>query len=178
VRLSTRVALAILILLVAEALGLAVLPVYLKIIQGWLTIWPAPAKHFADLVGHVAWPLSVLLIVWLLRRPITRAAYILAERMKSDNLKLGGFFEVTKADFNTLDRQLVADHVAPPLVIEDVNTIEALLEYAGLSEENAVRFLNWIAARHGASLDPEEFLTSPAFANDRHAAYIELVGNG
>lgn len=175
--LLSRIALAILILLLVEAAGLPVIPVYLRILAGWLTIWPGPTDHFASLVGDISWPISVLLIVWLLRRPITRAAYILAERMKSDNLKLGGFFEVTKAEFNTLDRQLVAEHVAPPLVIEDVNIIEALLEYAGLSEENADRLLSWIAARHGR-LDPEEFLTAPAFANDRRAAYIELIGNG
>jgi uncharacterized membrane protein YagU involved in acid resistance len=71
-----------LILLVVEAAGLPILPIYLSIVRGWLGIWPAPAEHFADLVGHVAWPLSILLIVWLLRRPITRAAYILAERME------------------------------------------------------------------------------------------------
>lgn len=109
--LPKRIALAILILLVAEAAGLAILPVYLKIVRGWLGIWPAPTEHFSELLGHIAWPTSVLLIVWLLRRPITRAAYLLSERMKGDNLKFGGFLEITATDFNTMDRKAAVEHV-------------------------------------------------------------------
>jgi hypothetical protein len=95
--------------------------------------------------------------------------------MKTDDLKIGGFLQINKVPFNTMDRRVAAEHVDVAPVAEDVDAMESLLEYAGLSDENAARLLDWIEARHGIYLDPEEFMTEPRFANERRQAYIELV---
>jgi hypothetical protein len=151
----------------------------LHTIARWLTAWPPPEEHFASMIGDLGWPLAVLFIVWLLRRPIGRAAYLLAERMKSDAVEIPGFLKINAASFNPLDAQLAVQHVKVAPVAADVDATESLLEYAGVSEENAQRLRRWIADRHGASLDPEAFMTEDHFANARHQAYIELVqGNG
>lgn len=132
------------------------------------------------MAGDLGWPLAVLLIAWLLRRPLSRAAYVLAERMKTDPLKIGGFFEIGAAtSFEALDRTIAAAHVDVANVGDDVDHIETLLEYAGRSEENAATLLTWIARRYGSGLDPEEFMNNDRFANDRRQAYIDLVeGHG
>ena len=175
-KLGTRIALALLILLVAEAAGVAIVPTALIVIRGWLLAWPPPEEHFASMIGDLGWPLAVLLIIWLLRQPITRAAHILAERMKTDPLKIGGFFEIGVAtSFEALDRAIAATHVDVANVGDEVDYIETLLEYVGRSEENEIRLLNWIAHRHGSRLDPEEFMNDDRFASDRRQAYIEVV---
>lgn len=70
VSLPKRIALAILILLVAEAAGIAILPIFLKIIKEWLIIWPAPTEYFSNLVGDLAWPSALLLLFFIFRRDI------------------------------------------------------------------------------------------------------------
>lgn len=147
----------------------------LQTLSRWLMAWPTPEEHFASMIGGLSWPLAVLLIVWLLRRPIRRAAFHLAERMKSDAVEIPGFLKINAASFNPLEGQLAVQHLHAAPVVADVDATESLLEYAGLSEENAQRLRTWIADRHGDFLDPEEFMTADRFANSRHQAYIELV---
>lgn len=168
--------LALAFALFGAGIGADLLLGFLHILATWLRAWPTPDEHFAGMIGDLGWPLAVLFIVWLLRRPIRRAAYLLAERMKSDDLKIGGFIEINSVSFNPLDAQSASQHVEVAPVAADVDATESLLEYAGLSEENADRLLRWIAERHGGDFDPEVFLTEPRFANERHDAYIELVG--
>lgn len=176
VSLSARFFLAVVILLIAEAAGLAIMPTFLTIIAGWLRIWPAPTEHFAGMAGDLGWPLAVLLICWLLRRPLRRAALLLAERMKRDNLELFNFLKITSAEFNTMDRHAAVDHQqAAPEVAQDVDYAESLLEYAGRSEKHANRLLDWIAITQGTGMDPEAFLLEPAFAEARQQAYMELI---
>ena len=148
----------------------------LEVIGRWLTAWPPPEEHFASMVGDLGWPLAVLLIVWLLRRPLRRAAFLLAERMKGDNLEFGGFLKITRTDFNTMDRRVAVEHVeAAPAVGQAVDIAESLLEYAGVSDANAARLLRWIEVNSGSTVDPEAFLTEPEFAEARQHAYIELI---
>jgi hypothetical protein len=97
--------------------------------------------------------------------------------MKSDDLKIGGFIEINAVSFNPLDREAAAQHVQVEPVGADVDVTESLLEYAGLSQENADRLLAWISVRYGSAFDPEAFLTESRFANERHQAYVELVGD-
>ena len=173
---GTRLLLVFLLLLVAEAAGIAIMPVFLHILAGWLLIWPAPTEHFAGMIGDLGWPLALLLICWLLRRPIRRAAYLLSERMKGDNVRFGGFLEITRTDFNTMDRRIAVEHAeAAPAAGQAVDIAESLLEYAGVSDANAMSLLNWIEANFGTMIDPEVFLTEPEFADTRQQAYIELI---
>lgn len=173
--------LVILVLSLGFAFGMALAGVdvtlwMLHSIARWLLAWPPPDEHFASMVGTLGWPFAVLVIAGLLRRPITRGAYVLAERMKTDPLKIGGFFEIGAAQtFEALDRTIAATHVDVAEVGEEVDYIESLLEYAGRSEDNALRLFKWIAVRHGPALDSEEFMNDDRFANDRRQAYIDLV---
>jgi hypothetical protein len=148
----------------------------LHTLSRWLTAWPPPEGHFASMIGDLGWPLAVLLIVWLFRRPLRRAAYLLSERMKGDNLKIAGFLEISRTDFNTMDRRAAVEHAqAAPAVAQSVDIAESLLEYAGVSEENAVRLRTWFQKNYGAGFDPEAFLTEPEFAEARQQAYIEFI---
>ena len=175
VKLGIRVALVATILLVAEAAGIALLPNFLRISRGWLLLWPAPEEHFASMIGDLGWPLAILFIAWLLRRPLRRAAYLLSERMKDADLELGNFLKITKRDFNTMDRRAVEHVEAAPAVAEAVDIAESLMEYAGVSDSNATRLLNWIEGNYGYNVDPEAFLTEPEFAEARQAAYIQFI---
>jgi hypothetical protein len=148
----------------------------LQTVSRWLTAWPPPEEHFASMIGDLGWPLAVLLICWLLRRPLRRAAHLLSERMRRDNLELFNFLKITTAEFNTMDRRVAVDHQqAAPDVAQDVDHAESLLEYAGRSDSHAQRLLDWIEAAQGTVTDPEAFLLEPAFAEARQQAYIELI---
>lgn len=175
-RLPTRILLGLTVLLLAEAAGVAIMPSLLRVLAGWLEIWPAPTEHFAALLGDLGWPIAVLLIAWMLRRPIQRAAYLLSERMRRDNLEFGGFLKITAAEFNTMDRRLLVDHTeAAPEAAQDIDLAESLLEYAGRSDSHARRLLDWVLAVMGTETDPEAFLLEPQFAEARQRAYVELI---
>jgi hypothetical protein len=144
-------------------------------VSRWLTAWPRPDEHFASMVGSLGWPFTVLVLVWLFRSPLQRAVYLLSERMKRDNLKIAGFIEVTRTDFNTMDKRAAVEHAqAAPAVAETVDIAESLLEYAGVSDENATKLRNWILENHPGA-NPEAFVTEPQFAEARHQAYIKLI---
>lgn len=169
-------ALIFLTALVSAALGADWVLGSLKIISKWALAWPPPNEHFASMIGALGWPIAILWIVWLLRRPLRRAALLLAERMKGDNLKFGGFLEITRTDFNTMDRRVAVEHVeAAPAVGQSVDIAESLLEYAGVSDDNAMRLLTWVDENYGSGIDPEAFLTEPEFADARQQAYMELI---
>jgi hypothetical protein len=147
-----------------------------RVLARWLTAWPPPDEHFASMVAGLGWPLTALLIVWLFRRPLKRATYLLSERMKRDNLKIAGFLEITATEFNTMDPQAAVEHVqAAPAVAQAVDVAESLLEYAGVSDTNAARLLRWIEVNYGTAVDPEAFLTEPEFADARQRAYTEFI---
>ncbi len=39
-------------------------------------------EHFVELVGHLAWPVTTIILLWLLRRPISMVSTALAERIR------------------------------------------------------------------------------------------------
>lgn len=159
-----KILIALTILLLAEAAGLAIAPVLIGIISGWLLAWPPPTEHFASLLGALAWPSALLLVVYTFRRPLRTAAYYLARRFKTDKLK-AGIFEVDAATslipLKELDRgQMV---------------MERLWEFAGASDDNWDRLLSWIARNIAAGVELEDFLAESIFAPERELAYTELV---
>lgn len=141
----------------------------------WLRAIPGPTEHWATILAAWAWPTAILIIAYWLRRPLTDAAHRLAKRFESDNIEVGSWLKVTAdTQLKTLDQQSVTEAPDTPEA-KDARLIEALLEYAGESEANVDRLLDWIEAHGGTTLSVEAFLTEDRFAEQRKMAYKELI---
>ncbi|MEO6717096.1 MAG: hypothetical protein ABIM50_07590 [Novosphingobium sp.] len=154
----------------------------LQTISAWFYALPAPTQHFATVLSAWAWPSVVLIIAYFLRNNLGKIAEALAERMRSDHIKVGNFLEMTRnTNVIPLDEDAVADEIghfgASGVVTSDVKVIERILEFVGEGEANAYRLMDWIAANVDPNLDPVDFLGEPHFANDRKAAYNSLIGD-
>lgn len=147
----------------------------LQTIGGWMRAIPGPTEHWATIAAAWAWPAAALVIAWWLRGPLGRAAHRLAERFSTDDISLWGL-SVSKDDRKIpLDRDEARER-SSSFSPEDVEIIEGLYEFAGNTSERAGRLMDWIAANIDPKLHPLDFLSEPAFAPERKAAYIALVG--
>lgn len=148
---------------------------FLEMIGAWLRALPAPTEHWAAILSAWAWPISALLIVYALRKPVKAAADRLAKRFEKDNIELGNWLKVSSdTSITTLDQDAVTEESGTPEAA-DVKLVEGLLEYAGESDEKAMALLRWIESHAGLLVDPEDFLTEPQFAEQRQLAYKTLV---
>lgn len=147
--------------------------VVLGIVRQWLLTVPSPTEHFATLLGAFAWPLAILLVVWWLKRPIQHAATKLAERFEHDDVEVPGWLKVTNKQVATYSPEAVAQQPAAPEKA-DVNHAEALLEYAS-NPGAANKVIDWIWNNVGSNCDIEAFFGDPMFAEEREAAYKELI---
>jgi hypothetical protein len=74
-----------------------------------------------------------------------------------------------------MDRRSAVEHAkAAPAVAEAVDIAESLLEYAGISDENASKLRTWVLENR-PGVDLEAFVTEPEFAEARREAYIEFI---
>lgn len=144
-------------------------------IGAWLRAVPGPTEHWATIISALAWPIAALLITFMLRNPITRAADKLADRFENDDIEVPGFLKITgNVPVSTLKEGAVTEQPGSPEE-EDAKIIESLFEYAGEAHENVDRLLEWIGTEFGFDFDAEAFLSERGFAEQRKRAYLELV---
>jgi hypothetical protein len=172
--------LVILVLSLALAFGLALAGADVTLwaihtISRWLLAFPVPAKETAEILAAWAWPISVLILAFILRRPLKIAAYHLARRFRHSRIKMGGGLLEIDAATSLIP---LTDNVNPAEVgfsIGDLRIIEEVWEFAGASSENWDRLLSWISQRVSPNLEVEDFLAERIFAPERELAYRELI---
>jgi hypothetical protein len=163
------VALAIVFGISLEAADAPVVSAAIAIVAGWARALPAPTPAFASMIAAAVWPMATLVIVWWLRLPLELGAMKLVGRFERDNLDFG-LFKISSALTPLEPSERAAVSHAP----NDQKVIKALLEYAGVCEDNAAELKNWIAANQAPTLTVERFLTDTAFAAARRKVYEEL----
>lgn len=147
----------------------------LKAFGAWLRAIPGPTEHWATIIAAWAWPIAALIIVYMLRKPISRAAEKLADRFENDDIEVPGFLKITgNVPLSTLKKGAVTEEPGTPDE-EDAKVVESLLEYAGDKLENSVKLLDWIESEFGYEQDAEAFLYETSFAESRKKAYLELI---
>ena len=147
----------------------------LETFGNWLRAIPGPTEHWATIIAALAWPVAALIIVYILRKPLASAAGKLADRFEKDDIEIPGFLKVTgNVPLSTLKQGAVTEQPGTPEEA-DAKLVESLLEYAGESSANALKFLAWIESNVGPSQDPEAFLSETGFAEQRKKAYQELT---
>ncbi|MFL6739308.1 MAG: hypothetical protein ACJ8E4_08660 [Sphingomicrobium sp.] len=171
--LLARIGLAILVLLLVEAAGLPILPIFLMIIQRWLAIWPAPTEHFAGLAGDIAWPLVVVYFLTRYSAHLKGFLDTVSERLKRDRVKMGPFELVPNTEVIALDRQAVNQSTETYLP-DDIERVERLFEFI-TEPDNFSRLLEWMAKNVDPDVEVGSFLTEPPYANQREAAYAALI---
>lgn len=166
------------LLLLEAAAGVAILPPLLRILANWLSLLPGPTEHFASVLAAWGWPLAVLLLTWVLRRPLKRAFEVLAERLGRDDVNFWGLSIVAaKGDLKIPLNRQEASSESDSFTPDDAETIERLYEFVGQAPENAGRLVDWVVDNVDRELDPVDFLSEPVFADERQRAYIELIGD-
>jgi hypothetical protein len=124
-----------LILLVAEAAGFAILPTFLKIISGWLGIWPAPTEHFSELVGNIAWPSALLFLAFVFKRHIGALIGSLRKFSFGDTtFEFGRGLDAAEAQASTLPAP--PEQLQPP--VPEPEPEEVSLETAEISPALAI----------------------------------------
>ncbi|PDH65698.1 MAG: hypothetical protein CNE89_11040 [Sphingomonadaceae bacterium MED-G03] len=135
---------------------------------------PAPTETWADIVGHIAWPIVVVFLVLRFRIFIRSILSTLLDRLKTDDVKVG-VFEITKGStVINLDPQSTEESTFS-LEPEDVQRIESIFEFMA-TDEGAYQVIDWVNNRFGEEFDIEDFLTLPDYANDREEAFNEIGG--
>lgn len=147
----------------------------LETFGSWLRAVPGPTEHWATIIAAVAWPVAAMAIVYMLRKPISLAAGKLANRFESDDIEIAGFLKVTGGvPLSTLKKGAVTEDAGTPEE-RDAKVVESLLEYAGDSEINALRLIEWVESHAGPHQDVEAFLDETSFAELRERAYQTLI---
>jgi hypothetical protein len=136
-----------------------------------LTI-PAPTKEWADIIGHLAWPLTIAWLVVRYRHTIRRLAEIIIARAQTDNLNIANIFSITpqNTNFVPLAPKGTADRGDPFIR-------EKLLEFIQDSG-NISKIERWLETKGRAGLKIVELVTHIEYAGLRESAYNELVAIG
>ena len=152
--------------LTCAAMGADWLLALLNIVARWLLAWPAPSKEFSEVLAAWAWPSAILILSYILRRPLRIAAHNLSKRFEKDRISVGnGLLEIDAAT------SLIPLNQAE----RDSQVKEALWEYGGSSQENWNRLVAWLTRNGFPSVEVEDFLSEAIFASERETAYKELT---
>ena len=132
---------------------------------------PGPTEAWADIVGHVAWPLTVLALVFAFRRELRRAAGTLSRRFASGDVKLGPF-SLSGAQDSV--RPLAPKDEAASLASDSAVT-EALFEAMG-DGDGLAELTGWVRTHVTGAPDLEVFLNDATYASLRRRALAALGG--
>ena len=134
---------------------------------------PGPTDAWAEIVGHLAWPVTLLILVFAFRTEVGRAAGSLAKRFGSGDIKLGAFSLSGPEDSV---KPLVAGSVPASEVGDDAVT-ERLFETMAVGN-GLERLTEWVRAFAPEAASLEVFLNDPNYATLRLRALRALEGDG
>lgn len=145
-------------------------PEWIQRIAAVMRAIPAPNDSWAEIIGHLAWPVTIAWVILRFRHSIRRLIEILIIRFKSDDLGIANVLTVTRnSTLVPLDSGSDGD--------TDAYITERLLEY--LSEHsNFATVQQWLNQQGRQALDIVEFITESEYADLRARAYRALVGGG
>lgn len=153
-------------------------PVHAPWIVRWLAAvlnaLPAPTDSWASIIGSLAWPLMMLLLVFRFRRFIRHFLWVIADRLERDHVKLG-WFEIRANDQVTVLDSSGSGESTLEFSPEDIDRIEGIFEFID-DAENFDKLEAWLNQTYGGALEIESFLTLPAYASQRAQAYTEVEG--
>lgn len=136
-----------------------------------LRIIPAPTEFWAEIVGHLAWPVTIAWLVVRFRHSLRRLIEILIIRFKSDDLGFGNLLSVTR------NSKLVPLDSGVDDGATDAAITERLLEY--ISDHANVAHVNrWLNQQGREALDIRDFITLSEYADLRQRAYHTLIEGG
>lgn len=145
-------------------------PAWIKWIGAVLREVPGPTEAWADIIGHLAWPLTIAWIVVRFRHSLRRLLEILIIRFKSDDLGIANVLSVTRN--STLVPLDSGENGG-----SDAFVTERLLEFMG-EAENFESVQRWLVEEGRQNLDIVEFITQSEFADLRQRAFTALLEGG
>ena len=132
---------------------------------------PGPTEGWADIIGHVAWPITIAWLVVRFRHSLRRLIEILIIRFKNDDIGIANVLSVTR---NSTLVPLDSDGEDG---VTDAAITERLLEY--ISDSANVPHVNeWLNQQGRQALNIREFITLPEYADLRMRAYQDLIQGG
>lgn len=138
-----------------------------------LTI-PGPTQAWADIIGHLAWPVVVTFLVVRFRRYLRSYLSTLADRLQTDHVKIGAFELTPNSPVWVLDPD-EADESTYRFESDDVQRIESIFEF--IRTDNGYREVEkWLNENAGRALDIDDFITLPVYASLRMRAFKEIEG--
>lgn len=135
---------------------------------------PAPTEAWASIIGSLAWPLVLLVLIYRFRRFIRHYLWIIADRLEKDHVKFG-WLELKPNDQVTLLDPSRSGESTLEFDPADVERIERIFEFID-DAGNFAKLKVWIRNTYGRAVDIEEFLTNPSYATHRLEAFRQLEG--
>lgn len=148
----------------------------------WLIRWlaailltlPGPTTAWAALIGHIAWPGVTVFLVTRYRNFLRGYLLILADRLQTDDVKLGPFEMRARDPVISLDPRQ-PDASTEEYDSEDVNRIERMFEFIA-NDSGLERLQDWMANAVGTETIFDDFLTAPEYATQRKQAFEQVEG--
>ena len=146
-----------------------------ELIGDGLRAVPGPTEAWADIIGHLAWPVTALILIVCFREGIGRAVDLLASRFGSDDVETPLFKLSRKAD----NRPLAKGSPEGVAIAEmtDAMVAERLWEIADDST-GYDRIASWLTCDAGDDHDLDDFLTLDRHVMLRRKALIALEKGG
>ncbi|WP_031551288.1 hypothetical protein [Parvularcula oceani] len=137
---------------------------------------PAPTEEWSEIVGHLAWPVTLILFASLLRKEVQSAAGTIARRLETDDIEAGGFrMKSGDSQYDLGDDE--DDHAEPDLFGHESDIIETIFEFLSI-EGNYSRLVDWMEANLDKGHSIDDFLTATEFADERLRFVQHVVRGG
>lgn len=130
---------------------------------------PGPTEAWADIVGHLAWPVTLIFLVIRFRKALQQGVEKIAKRLETDDVQAYGL---------SLKRPASVVPLVPgePESVDqsDAAVIEILFELID-DERNYDRLTAWVAQAFTNQVDVDAFLTDEAYVRERREALSVLT---
>lgn len=149
----------------------------------WIVRWiaallralPGPTDAWADIIGHLAWPLVILFLVLRFRWFLRNFLFTILDRAKRDHMKLGPFeFSPHEDELLVLDEREFEESTSS-FDAADIQRIERLFEFID-EPEGLAQLAEWTEQNLAQHISIENFLTNPTYASERAKAFDEIEG--
>lgn len=147
----------------------------------WIIQWiasvlnglPSPTSAWADIVGHLVWPLALVFLIVRFRLYLKRILDTITSRMTTDDFKIGPFEMTANSQVLVLDPD-GGQATALGDALDDIDHIDRLLEFIA-DVDGLAKLKMWVGDKVGTGVDMEDFVTEPTYASDRKDAVAALI---
>lgn len=148
---------------------------FFELIGTLLRAIPAPNETWAEIIGHVAWPITTVTVVVVMRRELKRIAATLNERLAKSGFEISpSGVSFPAPDVVDLDQPQVADPSAPPG--DDEVRVRLI---AWVAEEDHLNKLKaWLSENGQEFQKLRRFLIEQKYAMLHRKAFSALMEEG